>query len=86
MWKKIKAWWTKTERLEAEIVRLRADRIQAVEALKRIATGAARDPVEQADRVLRGLGYTPAIVTPDCPPDRIYFMPRGMGGRPTDYF
>jgi len=88
MWKKLKDWWTLYERLEAEVKRLEAHRETAISALKQIATGKNGNvlPATLADGALRCLGLRPWHITNDCPPDRVYFMPKGFGGQPTDYF
>ncbi len=73
-----------SERNLKGIAILKADR--AIEALKTIALGKSKDPVGLADLELRGLGLKPWIVTVDCPEDRVYLMPKGWAGKPTDYF
>lgn len=91
-WNQIKAWWTRADRLEAEVVKLRQEREDCIDVLKVIATTPLRPgyrPIDVADRQLKKMGMIPIVVRPACPPDKIYFLnPADWGipsALPTDY-
>ncbi len=73
-----------SQRNEKGIALLKSDRL--VDALKSIALSDGRDAIQKADTALRDYGLKPWIVTADCPEDRVYLMPKGWVGKPTDYF